>query len=300
MQRGCRPTSNGPLPDDSLSVVIPERGSGTILAPCLAALQKALARVSTGTEVVVVINGSRPADYTKLIAAYPAFRFVFVSRPLGFTAAVRTGLQYVTSGWTYLLNNDVWLAEDALSEILRHRAPAVFSLASHIRMMSEKSPRETNRTGIEFVDGLANLVELDGAASGPVEHYYSGGGSSLFQTWWLRHFISLTACYDPFYWEDAEWGVQARSRGLLNVFVPESSAQHVGRATIGRFYDPSEVSRIFERNRIQFQLRCIRERDSYAIRERIAHAPRRTILELLQPLRVASMARARAVLTSQP
>ena len=43
----------------------------------------------------------------KLIARYPGFRFMFVSRPLGFTAAVRTGLRHVTAGWTYLLNNDV-------------------------------------------------------------------------------------------------------------------------------------------------------------------------------------------------
>lgn len=287
------------LSDDSLGVIIPERGSPTILAVCLAALETALAKVSIRAEVVVVINGSRRADYAGFVARYPGFRFIFIYRPLGFTAAIQTGLRHVTTGWTYLLNNDMSLAEDALSNVLRHRDPAVFSLASRISMMKKGAPRETNRTGIEFIDGLANLVELDGNATGPVEHLYSGGGSSLFQTEWLRQFVNRTTCYDPFYWEDAEWGLRARFAGLLNIFVPESSVQHVGKATIGRFYKASEVSRIFERNRIQFQLRCIPGGDTTAIRERLAHAPQRTICELLQPLRVASMARARAMFASQ-
>jgi GT2 family glycosyltransferase len=140
-------------------------------------------------------------------------------------------------------------------------------------------------------------VELDGAISVPVEHFYSGGGSSLFQTAWLRRFTGQTSCYDPFYWEDAEWGVRAKSAGMRNIFVPDSSVQHMGKATVSRFYQPSEVTRIFERNRIQFQLRCTLSRDTSAIRERLEHAPLRTICELLQPWRLASMARARAALT---
>jgi hypothetical protein len=188
------------VPDDSLGVIIPERGSAKILAVCLAALETALARVSIRAEVAVVINGSRRADYEGLIARYPGFRFVSFSRPLGFTAAIRAGLRHVTAGWTYLLNNDMWLAEDALSNILLHRGPAVFSLASRITMTNQDAARETNRTGIEFIDGLANLLELDGAATGPVEHFYSGGGSSLFQTEWLRQFVNRTTCYDPFYY----------------------------------------------------------------------------------------------------
>jgi GT2 family glycosyltransferase len=246
-------------------------------------------------EVAIVINGSDASGYVGLRAAYPDFRFIFVRRPLGFTAAVRAGLRQITTGWTYLLNSDVLVDERALSAVLLRRSDDVFSLASKISMTTDSSERETNRTGIEFVDGIANLIELDGNTGGPVEHFYSGGGSSLFQTVWLRFFIAGTTCYDPFYWEDAEWGMCARSMGLRNVFVPESSVRHEGKATIRRFYEDAEVSRIFERNRIQFQLRCIPEADKSAIRERLFHAPWRTVYELLQPSRVASMARTRAM-----
>jgi GT2 family glycosyltransferase len=243
-----------------------------------------------------VVNGSHRTRYAPLDEKYPDFRFSVDSRPLGFTAAVRKGLEQITTGWTYLLNNDVSLDEDALAAVLGHRAADVFSLASRITMSKATSEKETNRTGIEFVDGLANLVELDGSTSAPVEHFYSGGGSSLFQSAWLRRFAARTICYDPFYWEDAEWGVLARSAGLRNIFVPESFVRHEGKVTVGRFFERSEVSRVFERNRIQFQLRCIRNCDLAVIRERLMHAPWQTLRELLQPLRLASMVRARASL----
>src|ERR1041384_2321301 len=52
--------------DDSLGIIIPERGGATFLPPCLAALETALAMVSIRTEVVVVINGSSRAEYAKM------------------------------------------------------------------------------------------------------------------------------------------------------------------------------------------------------------------------------------------
>ncbi len=83
------------------------------------------------------------------------------------------------------------------------------------------------------------------------------------------------------------------------MFVPESSVRHVGKATIGRYYQAGEVFRIFERNRIQFQLRCIPGADTAAIRERLSHAPPRTVRELLHPRRLASMAGARTAFAAR-
>ncbi len=113
---------------------------------------------------------------------------------------------------------------------------------------TSESESETNRTGIQLVSGVAHLIELDGNTTTPVEHAYSVGGSSLFQTKWLRLFANLAACYDPFYWEDVEWGGCAKAAGLQNVFVPDSLAAHAGKSTIRRFYRDDEVARVFERN----------------------------------------------------
>jgi len=95
---------------------------------------------------------------------------------------------------------------------------------------------------------------------------------------------------------DAEWGALSRAMGLRNLFVPQSRVQHEGGATIRRFYDAAEVSRIDERNRVQFQLRCIPGGDTPAVRERLRNAPWRTLAEMLHPSRMWSLARLRASL----
>ncbi len=282
-------------PPPTLSVVIPERGNPAMLGNCLEALQHATGRLSMDVPVVAIVNGvSRPADYARVKDRNPRCKFVFVRRPLGFSAAIRTGMSYVSTGWTYLLNSDVLVTPDALLNALDCIGPDVFSVASRVKMAGAMAEKETNRTRISLEDGLVNLVELSPPpGTAVVEHAYAGGGSSLFQTGLLREFIAETRWYDPFYWEDAEWGVLARRMGFRNLFAASSSVLHHGKATVSRYYDADEISRIFERNRIQFQLRCGMDAELEPLRGKIAHAPWKTIVELLHPGRLLSVARAR-------
>jgi GT2 family glycosyltransferase len=289
------PCAPGPLiapPHDSLAVLIPERDDPALLASCLAHLAVALRSLDLPFEVIVVASASERRDYAAVQAAHPHTRFLFYASPLGFNAAIRQGLRHVTAGWTYLLNNDVRLHPEALASILQHRAPHIFSLASRIRMDSASSDQETNRTALRFVDGLVHLTELDPVASGG--HSYSGGGCSLFQTALLRCFARQTSCYDPFYWEDVEWGLRARAAGLENRFVADSLADHAGKSTVRRFYPAEEVTRIFERNRVQLQLRCFPGEPDPAVVDRIASAPAATLDEWAEPRRLRSLQHARA------
>ena len=280
------PASCPPAP--TFSVVIPERGNPAMLGRCIDALDDA-------TPVVVVVNGvRRPSDYASVEARHANCKFVYFRRPLGFSAAISAGLSHVTTGWTYLLNSDVLVSPDALRNAFDCIAPDVFSVASRVTMSNASAGNETNRTRISMEDGLINLVELrPPPGTSVVEHAYSGGGSSLFQTELLREFIPETRWYDPFYWEDAEWGTLAGGMGFRNLFAASSSVLHKGHATVSRYYPADEIVRIFERNRIQFQLRCGPDADWEPIRGRIAHAPWKTILELLHPARLMSAARIR-------
>ena len=293
-QRPAAPQLHG-SPASTLSVVIPERGNPAMLSHCLRALDGATARFSMDVPVVAIVNGvRRPADYSSLEDRHPNCKFVYFRRPLGFSAAIRAGMSCVSTGWVYLLNSDVVLSQDALRSAFNCIAPDVFSIASRVTMAGHRNCTETNRTRIGIQDGLVNLVELSPATGlSVVEHAYSGGGSSLFQAELLREFLEQTRWYDPFYWEDAEWGVLANRMGLRNLFAPTSSVLHEGRATVSKFYDADDISRIFERNRIQFQLRCCPDTDWESLRDRIAHASWKTILELLRPGRLMSMARVR-------
>jgi GT2 family glycosyltransferase/MoaA/NifB/PqqE/SkfB family radical SAM enzyme len=285
----------GSSPASTLSVVIPERGNPAMLNNCLQALDVAIARLSMDVPVVVIVNGvRRPGDYASVEDRHPNCKFVYFRRPLGFSAAIRAGMSHVSTGWVYLLNSDVMLSPDALRNAFDCIAPDVFSVASRVTMPGVRNGTETNRTRISIEDGLVNLVELSPATGlSVVEHAYSGGGSSLFQTELLRQFVEETRWYDPFYWEDAEWGVLASRLGLRNLFAPTSLVLHEGHATVSKFYDSDAITRIFERNRMQFQLRFCPDADWEPLRDRIAHAAWKTILELLRPGRLMSMARVR-------
>ena len=61
--------------------------------------------------------------------------------------------------------------------------------------------------------------------------------------------------YDPFYWEDADLGIRGWRAGYDVLFCPDSIVWHRHRATVERFYALDQVERIFERNRLQYQLR---------------------------------------------
>jgi len=245
-----------PPPEISgVSVIIPERGHPAMLAECLASVEQAIAVLSEPAQVIVVVNASIEEAYLPLQARFRFAEFLFHDSPLGFTRAIQAGLRHVRHAWVYLLNNDIRLEPDALRRLLPLRAPDVFSAGSRIRMM-DGSSTETNWTSMKVENGLVDLLELDPQGGlEPRPAMYCGGGCSLFQSEVLRHFARSSRGYDPFYWEDVEWGVRASSIGYLNLFCPASIAHHRRRSTVNRYYPSADVERIFERNRMLFQFR---------------------------------------------
>jgi GT2 family glycosyltransferase len=186
---------------------------------------------------------------------YPIVEWRFHPQPLGFTRAVREGLRHVVHDWVYLLNSDAALEPEALLEAGRWRAPLTFSVASQIFLKDTTRFREeTNLTRLFVENGLATTHDILPTGTDAVEHFYSGAGASLFQVALLRR-VANSCAYDPFYWEDVEWGWRARKLGYRAVFCPASVVRHRQHATISRCYPAEEVERVLVRNRLLFQLR---------------------------------------------
>src|SRR5260370_23083590 len=119
-------------PAPGVTVLIPERANAALLGECLRSLERALAKIDEPVQALVVVNGSPRSDYAQLEAAHPRVEWIFDARPLGFSGAVRRGLESARHGWVYLLNNDMCLDADALVEALRWRAPSVFAGAPQL------------------------------------------------------------------------------------------------------------------------------------------------------------------------
>ena len=251
-----------------VSVVIPDRDAPAMLLDALASLDAALAAIGEPSQVIVVANGA-PADvYAGVRARFPKVEWVHDEQPLGFTAAIERGLRQVRHDGVYLMNNDVTLDARAIAELLPLRQPDVFAIASQILQRGETGRREETGFTDWLIDGrglsLFHARPRDLRAAAP--HLCASGGASLFRTALLRRYLPSSHAYEPFYWEDAEWGLRAWRDGHRVLFCPASLASHRHRATTRRFYPEDEVERVVERNRILFGLRHGVDRSS---RERL-------------------------------
>lgn len=241
----------------AFSVLIPERGRPDLLAGTLAALALARRGIQSRHQVHVLVNGAAEADYGALVMRFPDVRWRFCARALGFHGAIARLLAGIDEPWVYLLNSDMRLAPDALHAILPWRAADVFAIASQIEFADATRRREETgyTAAVRGPDGqleLHDLLPVDASVRG---HLYAGGGASLFQTAALRRHLALSDAYAPFYFEDADWGMQAWSEGLNVLFCPASRAVHEHRGTIGRYVPPATVQRIVRRNQEHFRWR---------------------------------------------
>lgn len=277
-----------------LTVLIPERNNPVELAECLRGLDAARQRWWESCQTIVVVNGSEPSLYRHLQEQHAGIEWRFHPRPLGFTSAVREGLRDALCDWVYLLNSDAAPGPDALVEVGRLREPLTFSVASQIFLKDTTRFREeTNRTRLFVEDGLVTTHDLVPAGGAPIEHFYAGGGASLFQAPLLRRLLR-SYIYDPFYWEDVEWGWRARKLGYRSMFCAASMVWHRQRATISRCYAAAEIEAVLQRNRLLFQLRNVTSAGSLeAAVSAIGRGPREVAEFFTAPRTVAAIVRGR-------
>jgi GT2 family glycosyltransferase/MoaA/NifB/PqqE/SkfB family radical SAM enzyme len=272
-----------------VSVVIPSRNTPKLLVRCVEAARTALAQLNEGGEIVVVLSGVESRELARL---FPDVRWVIEHRPLSFLAAVRRGIAVARFPWVYLLNTDMRVEPDAIAALLPYRSARTFAIGSRIKM-ENTGVIETNWSDLRYREGdAAELIELDPTEAGCARgSLYAGGGSSLFQRSLLQWIAPRTAAYEPFYWEDVEWGADAWRMGYRTVFVPDSVAHHARRQTVGEFFDEREVERIFERNRLLFHLRNLPRVE--ALRERLLTLDSQTWAEIFSPAMLARTTAAR-------
>lgn len=255
LQRRARPSASAAMPL-GVSLIIPERGTPQLLAETLQAAKIALQQIDEPSQLIVVVNGVAQDDYQNLVRLHGDVEWIFEPTALGYNGAVARGLVAARRGWTYLLNSDMRLDHRALVELLPHRARNTFSLSSQIFFADPKRRRE--ETGLS--DFIANPDTPEVYERVPIDDMllpclYPGGGSSLLRTDVLRGYVADSRDYRPFYWEDADWGVQAWRDGWTVLFCPRSHAWHHHRATVSRYYEADEIDRIVQRNAFLFDLR---------------------------------------------
>ena len=120
---GSSPTLGSPKPTESsidLSIVIPSYETADRLMDCLDSLLAAReAHPELRFEVIVVDNGSRDASVTRVRDSALRPRLIACVRNRGFAAAVNAGLRVRCGRHVLLLNSDVVIEPNLLSEAVR-------------------------------------------------------------------------------------------------------------------------------------------------------------------------------------
>lgn len=253
-QSSAQPATNGYAP--GISVIIPERDNPVLLAQCLAYVDRAIANLNEPCQVTVIANGASATIYSSLYQQFPLVEWVHVVEPLGFSAAIAKGLPLARYDWVFLLNNDMKIEPDSIRALMDWRTSKVFSIGCQIFFEDPlKRREETGLTGIKIDYRDVHLFDREVTSALVQTHLYSGGGASLFRKSLLVNYIEAGKSYDPFYWEDVDWGVRASLDGYDNLFIPHAKVWHLHRATVNRFYSPEQVNGIFNRNKWIFYLR---------------------------------------------
>lgn len=215
-----------------VTVVIPTWNGRELLAACLGAL-----RLQTEQDfaVVVVDNGSTDGTPEWLGQQHPQVQLIANKENQGFAAPVNQGIDYSTSPYVAVLNNDTepepgWLA--ALLQAAESQ-PHAGMVAS--KMLFADRPNVINSTGI-CVD-LAGIAwdrrggELD-ADDEPqvVEIFGPCGGAALYR----RQMLDEIGLFDEAYFaylEDVDLAWRGRARGWRCLYAPQARVLHRHSAT---------------------------------------------------------------------
>ncbi len=247
--------------DPGISLVIPSRNGKELLA---AQLPGILRDLPSPAEIIVVDNGSDDGTAYWLNTTWPQIKVKTSEQPLSFAAAVNRGIACARCARVCLLNNDMLVEPGffaALEEVFS-QVPDLFCATAQIRFPAGVRREETGKAVMAQTRPTDFPIRCDDPLPGEDLTYvlYGSGGCSLYDSQKLRALGGIDESYAPAYVEDLDLGYRAWQRGWPSVYVAGAVVEHRHRATTSRYYSEPELSRILERNYLQFLAGAVQDR----------------------------------------
>lgn len=245
-QEQAAPTSNPSSSSKPLiSAIIVSYNSREWLKTCLPSL---LAQTHSPLEVILVDNASSDGTLDWVIENYSSIRAIRLNpppqgpsaSPQSLASALNYGIQVAKGEFLFLLNPDVLLTQDALTQMLQiaQDAPRCAAVAAKLKFLWAPA----------FLNGLGNSVgALSWGADSALGHldlgqfdYWDEIPSACFAAALIpaaawRQVGPLDERF-PLYYEDSEWCYRARLFGYTVRAAPRAVVYHAfsGRAPSGK------------------------------------------------------------------
>lgn len=230
---------NPDVPPARLTILMPVKDGGQVLADCLRSTLEELSRLD-GARLVIVDDGSTQAATMEMLAFAAMRADVTLIRSgggLGFTAAVNLGLRHIGAGPVLLLNSDVWVPAGTFARMLRHLRDAdvgtVTPLSNNAGSFCLLGPgKPAHMPAPDVCEILAQAADRHN--SGCAMDVPSGNGfAMLISAECLRAVGPLSGIYESGYYEEVDFCLRATLRGWRHVAATDCFVGHVGSVTYG-------------------------------------------------------------------
>lgn len=217
-------------PEVQVSIIIPNFNGEAYIANCLQSLYR---QNEHDFEIIVVDDASKDKSLA-IIRHYPDVRLLINSKNLGFAASVNRGIRASNGCYVLLLNNDVVVETDFVSQLVTamERRDKIFSVSSKMVRYYERD--RLDDTG-DFYHLLGWAFKRgDGASvkkyTKPTRIFSTCAGAGLYK----KSVFEEIGLFDEHYFaymEDVDVSYRGLIYGYENWYEPKAVCYHIGSAT---------------------------------------------------------------------
>ena len=238
-----------------VSVVIPSLDDFDLLERDLPPLLEELAARAQGDEILVVDDTGRDALSDRLASSFPAVKVLARPENGGFAAALRSGIEAARHELVFAMNPDVRVRQGFLDPLVACLQEEDVSAVVPRVLLGGDEERIESLTELQWKEGMVEISQpgLDPGGEGPrlriLPVAFPIGGACLLKRKDFLDSGGFDPMYEPFYWEDVDWGWRAWRAGKRILYQPASVVEHHHRGTIGRLIEKDVVLDIAKRLR---------------------------------------------------
>ncbi len=226
--------------DESIrvSVIVPNWNGLRFIGMCLDSL-----KLSTfdAFEVIVIDNGSVDGSRELMEEKYPWIRLIKLPKNMGFAIACNRGIQAAKGKYICLLNNDIEVEPDWLTELYQgmERHPECGMGTTKMMFLDQRDV--FYNTGDLFhawsAGGGRGQGEKD-VGQYEDEDYVFGAcaGAGIYR----RELFDRVGIFDEDFFifaEDVDLNMRSQLQGFQTVYLPRAKVYHIGTATVGLYSD---------------------------------------------------------------
>lgn len=242
--------------EPTVGLAVPAYRNVEGLERCLRAVEA----VSPGLlrNAVIVDDSGDARLATALGARYPGVRWTVHAENRGFGPSATEAVVTNLADLVVLLNDDVELLTDPVPHVVeafsrRDLFATTFQSLDARGGFREGAKRLVWRLGLPRI--LHNERDQLPAAGGRYPSDYAVGGHACFHRARFAELGGFDPLFEPFYWEDVDLSVRARTRLWITSYLPDCRVRHAGESAIRSGNERAAIDRVVMRNRLLFGFR---------------------------------------------